>query len=145
MALGLGPVGVAIGLYGAGNGVFSIAKGTLPLALFGPECCAPLIGRLARPSLIAHTARKFTICRAGPEWAVRDATGAVSGLSPTMADVCETADRMAKRTSTTVALTDEARIYLNSIGMAHRYRLPCGRFAPRPCLHLSYRFPVSDV
>jgi hypothetical protein len=24
-------------LYGAGNGVFSIARGTLPLALFGPE------------------------------------------------------------------------------------------------------------
>lgn len=54
MALGLGSVGVAIVLYGAGNGVFSIAKGTLPLALFGPERYAPLIGRLARPSLIAQ-------------------------------------------------------------------------------------------
>lgn len=54
MAIGLGPVGIAIILYGAGNGVLSIAKGTLPLALFGPHRYAPLIGRLARPSLIAQ-------------------------------------------------------------------------------------------
>ncbi len=67
-------------------------------------------------------AHKFTISRVGSDSAVRDAAGAVYGLSPTMADVCETADRMAKRTSTTVTLTDEARIYRNSIGMAHRYR-----------------------
>lgn len=66
-------------------------------------------------------AHKFTICRVGPDWAVRDTTGAVYGLSRDMADVCETADRMAKRTTTKVALTEEARIYLNSIGMAHRY------------------------
>lgn len=54
MALGVGPVGLAIILYGAGNGVFSIAKGTLPLALFGPHRYASLMGRLARPSLIAQ-------------------------------------------------------------------------------------------
>ena len=41
-------------LYGAGNGLFSIAKGTLPLSLFGPERYPTLIGRLALPSLIAQ-------------------------------------------------------------------------------------------
>lgn len=73
MALGLGQVGVAIVLYGAGNGVFSIAKGTLPLALFGPQRYAPLIGRLARPSLIAQavapTAAALLLDKAGSTWA----------------------------------------------------------------------------
>jgi MFS family permease len=41
-------------LYGAGNGLFSIAKGTLPLSLFGPERYSTLMGRLAFPSLIAQ-------------------------------------------------------------------------------------------
>lgn len=40
--------------FGAGNGIFSIARGTLPLALFGPEGYARLMGRLAMPSLIAQ-------------------------------------------------------------------------------------------
>lgn len=40
--------------YGAGNGIFSIARGTLPLALFGPDGYARLMGRLAMPSLIAQ-------------------------------------------------------------------------------------------
>ena len=44
----------AIVLYGAGNGVASIAKGTVPLALFGPDRYAPLVGRIARPSLLAQ-------------------------------------------------------------------------------------------
>lgn len=72
MALGLGTVGIAIILYGAGNGVFSIAKGTLPLALFGPHRYAPLIGRLARPSLVAQavapTAGALLLDRAGSTW-----------------------------------------------------------------------------
>ncbi|MBE7245099.1 MAG: MFS transporter [Actinomycetospora chiangmaiensis] len=47
---------VALGLilYGAGNGVYSIARGTVPLALFGPDQYAGLIGRLARPGLVAQ-------------------------------------------------------------------------------------------
>jgi MFS family permease len=39
--------------YGAGVGINSIARGTLPLALFGAEGYAALIGRLAAPMLIA--------------------------------------------------------------------------------------------
>ncbi|AMY71239.1 MFS transporter [Frigidibacter mobilis] len=54
LALGLPLVGAAIFLYAAGNGIFSIARGALPLALFGAERYAPIMGRLARPSLIAQ-------------------------------------------------------------------------------------------
>jgi predicted MFS family arabinose efflux permease len=41
-------------LYGAGYGIMWIARGTLPLALFGPERYATLMGRLAFPSLIVQ-------------------------------------------------------------------------------------------
>ena len=61
MALGLGllasgwqVIGLAILLYGAGNGIFSIAKGALPLVWFGPERYASIMGRLARPGQVAQ-------------------------------------------------------------------------------------------
>src|SRR5581483_325327 len=44
---------VALVLYGAGNGIGSIARGTLPLALFGAQRYPVLMGRLAMPLLIA--------------------------------------------------------------------------------------------
>jgi MFS family permease len=63
MALGLGLfwaeipiVAVALVLYGAGIGLESIARATLPLALFGAANYAPIMGRLAMPSLIAQAA-----------------------------------------------------------------------------------------
>jgi predicted MFS family arabinose efflux permease len=49
-------VGGALVLYGAGNGIYSIARGTLPLALFGPHGYASLMGRLAMPALVASAA-----------------------------------------------------------------------------------------
>ena len=49
-------VSVALVLYGAGIGLESIARGTLPLALFGATGYAALMGRLAMPSLIAQAA-----------------------------------------------------------------------------------------
>jgi hypothetical protein len=45
---------VAVVIYGAGYGVTWIARGTLPLALFGAERYPVLMGRLAMPSLIAQ-------------------------------------------------------------------------------------------
>lgn len=42
--------------YGAGIGLESIARATLPLVLFRPEDYAPIMGKLARPSLIAQAA-----------------------------------------------------------------------------------------
>jgi hypothetical protein len=45
---------LALVLYGAGIGIESIARGTLPLALFGADGYATAIGRLALPSLLAQ-------------------------------------------------------------------------------------------
>jgi MFS family permease len=47
-------IAVAVMIYGAGNGIWSIARGTMPLALFGPEGYATLIGRLALFGLLAQ-------------------------------------------------------------------------------------------
>lgn len=72
LALGLPLVGAAIFLYAAGNGIFSIAKGALPLALFGADRYAPIMGRLARPSLIAQaiapTLGAMLLSAAGTDW-----------------------------------------------------------------------------
>lgn len=54
LASGAGLQGLALMLYAAGSGLYSIARGTLPLALFGPVRYAHLIGRLARPNLLAQ-------------------------------------------------------------------------------------------
>ena len=54
LAVGIPAVGVALVLYGAGNGIYSIARGTVPLALFGPARYPVLVGRLARPGLVAQ-------------------------------------------------------------------------------------------
>jgi Major Facilitator Superfamily len=52
------PWAVAAGLvlYGFGNGIRAILKGTLPLVLFGADGYATLIGRLGLPTLIAQAA-----------------------------------------------------------------------------------------
>jgi MFS family permease len=49
-------VAVCLVCYGAGIGLESIARATLPLSLFGAADYAPIMGRLARPSLIAQAA-----------------------------------------------------------------------------------------
>jgi predicted MFS family arabinose efflux permease len=50
---------MAVLIYGAGYGVTWIARGTLPLRLFGPTRYPVLIGRLALPSLIALALSPF--------------------------------------------------------------------------------------
>ena len=63
VAIGLGmligaPGAAAVGivLYGSGSGIRSIARGTVPLAMFGREGYAILMGRIAMPTLIAQAA-----------------------------------------------------------------------------------------
>ena len=53
--LGFPILTVSLLCYGAGSGIWSIARGTLPLALFGPLGYAELMGQLAMPSLIAQS------------------------------------------------------------------------------------------
>ena len=54
LLVGIPLIGIAVITYGAGNGVWSIARGTMPLALFGPSGYAILIGRLALFGLLAQ-------------------------------------------------------------------------------------------
>ncbi len=60
MAL-LGPAGITFFaiLHGAGNGMLTIAGGTLPLALFGPSGYGRRTGLLAVPTRIAESAAPF--------------------------------------------------------------------------------------
>lgn len=53
---GLPLVAAALVFYGAGIGLESIARGTLPLAVFGGERYASIMGRIAMPSLIVQAA-----------------------------------------------------------------------------------------
>jgi predicted MFS family arabinose efflux permease len=50
---------LAVALYGAGNGIGSVARGTLPLALFGPDRYPVLTGRIAFPLLVAMAVSPF--------------------------------------------------------------------------------------
>jgi hypothetical protein len=54
LAAGFPLLALTILVYGAGYGIMWIARGTLPLALFGPGRYATLMGRLAFPSLIVQ-------------------------------------------------------------------------------------------
>jgi MFS family permease len=51
---GLPIISAALVFYGAGIGIESIARGTLPLALFGEDRYPAIMGRIAMPSLIAQ-------------------------------------------------------------------------------------------
>lgn len=57
----LGPAGIApfAVLHGAGNGLITIARGTLPLAIFGPHGYGLRTGILAAPARIALSAAPF--------------------------------------------------------------------------------------
>jgi MFS family permease len=51
-----GVIGIGIVLYGSGSGIRSIARGTVPLAMFGREGYAVLMGQIAMPTLVAQAA-----------------------------------------------------------------------------------------
>jgi MFS family permease len=54
LRFGPGLAAAALIGYAAGNGILSIARGAVPLALFGAEGYATLMGRLATPALVAQ-------------------------------------------------------------------------------------------
>lgn len=47
--------------FGAANGVITIARGALPLALFGPVGYGRVLGRIARPALIVQALAPFAV------------------------------------------------------------------------------------
>jgi MFS family permease len=71
LLVGFPLLALVILVYGAGYGISWIARGTLPLALFGPERYPVLMGRLAFPSLVvqalAPAAGAFALERFGTE------------------------------------------------------------------------------
>lgn len=68
---GLAIPALALVFYGSGLGIWTIARGALPLALFGPDDYPVLMGRLAMPTLVAQalapSAGAFLIDRGGAE------------------------------------------------------------------------------
>jgi MFS family permease len=64
----------AVVLFAAGYGVSWVARGTLPLAVFGPQRYPVIVGRLALPSLIAQAlapaAGALALDRLGAEWLI---------------------------------------------------------------------------
>lgn len=56
LLLGWKITAIALIAYGAGNGISSIVRGTVPLLLFGPSRYAILMGRLGLPILLAMAA-----------------------------------------------------------------------------------------
>jgi MFS family permease len=57
--LGFTAYSIAIVVYGAGNGIGSVARGTLPLSLFGSSRYPMLMGRLARLILMSMALSPF--------------------------------------------------------------------------------------
>jgi hypothetical protein len=53
----------AIG-FGAANGVMTIARGALPLLMFGPVGYGRVIGRIARPALFVQAFAPFVVASA---------------------------------------------------------------------------------
>jgi len=76
LGLNLDPLVVALALifYGAGNGINSIAKGTVPLALFGPRFYPRIMGRLALPQLLTQACAPALVAL------LMEAHGSESGL-----------------------------------------------------------------
>jgi predicted MFS family arabinose efflux permease len=60
-------IGFAL-LHGAGNGVLTIAKGTLPLALFGPQAYGERQGRLMVPARLAQALAPWLFGLAFARW-----------------------------------------------------------------------------
>ena len=78
---GLPIIPVALVLYGAGIGLESIARGTLPLALFGSVGYAALMGRLAMPSLLAQAAAPSVGALLLSQFGASAAVGALAGIA----------------------------------------------------------------
>jgi hypothetical protein len=50
--------------FGAANGVMTIARGALPLLMYGPAGYGRVIGRIARPALFVQALAPFVVASA---------------------------------------------------------------------------------
>lgn len=60
-------------MFGAANGVVTIARGALPLALFGAAGYGRVVGRIARPAQICQALAPFVLAYAMDRWSDRAA------------------------------------------------------------------------
>ena len=70
-------------LYGFANGVLTVARGTVPAALFGRDAYGALLGRLARPQLVARAVAPLALAAViaiDPDRSLALATLAVGGV-----------------------------------------------------------------
>ena len=68
-------------LYGASNGIMTISRGALPLALFGPRGYPVLMGRLALPILLAQAAAPMLTAPLVAHWPATAVLGAAGLLA----------------------------------------------------------------
>ncbi len=68
-------------LYGAGNGLATIARGTLPLVLFDPRSYGAVVGRLLAPSFVASAAAPLAYALAIQRYGDRAAIELSLGLT----------------------------------------------------------------
>jgi predicted MFS family arabinose efflux permease len=63
------PIAAAFAIaFGAANGVMTIARGSLPLVMFGPQGYGRVIGRIARPALFLQAFAPFVVASAVERW-----------------------------------------------------------------------------
>jgi hypothetical protein len=84
-----GPVAVVpfVLLYGASNGIMTISRGALPLALFGPRGYPVLMGKLALPILLAQAAAPMLTAPLVADWPATVVLG-LAGLLALAALAC---------------------------------------------------------
>jgi hypothetical protein len=85
-ALGVpAPVAAAFAiLFGIANGLMTISRGTVPLALFGPSGYGGVIGRIAGPSLVLQAAAPLVVAfviEGAPDAAALAIIGGMAALS----------------------------------------------------------------
>jgi MFS family permease len=68
-------------LLGVCNGLLTIARGTVPLALFGPRGYGALVGRIAGPALVVQSAAPFVVALAAERFSDFVALALVGALT----------------------------------------------------------------
>jgi len=76
------PVAAAFAiLFGVANGLLTISRGTVPLALFGPSGYGGVIGRIAGPSLVLQAAAPLVIAFAAERFSDPAALAIIAGMA----------------------------------------------------------------
>jgi len=81
LAYGFTPTFLAVIGFGAGQGIFSIARGTLPLAVFGPQQYPVIMGKLGVPALFAQALAPVLSAVAIDIWGAYTVLGLMACLS----------------------------------------------------------------